>query len=271
MGTTTVITSDAVTQLEADVTELTTKLNGVIIQYNKVQADMTLNKLAIDELKTEFNLAEADLTNHTGKIDTLISDVKTGTNNHTSKIDSLITDVGKIGTLVTDVTSLKNKITSGYTATQTTGGGDADDSILERLSNLDQDFKELSDHYQNHVTKPYDDSSYGHSSTGRSGNRGGGGGVGTPSTDRYIDIDEASTTSEGAATSSGTASGASSGTASDGSHTLILPTRDDSVSTDEATVTPSYSTGTVKVLTLGKKGEIRGKKLARQTLNRLRK
>ena len=250
MGTTTVITSDAVTQLEADVTELTTKLNGVIIQYNKVQADMTLNKLAIDELKTEFNLAEADLTNHTGKIDTLISDVKTGTNNHTGKID----------TLIDDVEALTNKITSGYTATQTTGGGDADDSILERLSNLDQDFKELSEHYQYHVTNVYDHGTYGHDSGGRSGNRGGGGGIGVP-TDRYIDITAASTASTGAAASSGTASGTSSGTGDD-----------TSVNADPTTgMGLSYSTAATKVITIGTKGEIRGKRLARQTLNRLRK
>ena len=218
MGTATVITSNALTDLEDDVTELTTKLNGVIIQYNKVQEDMTINKDAIDDIKLK-------ITNHKGKIDTLI----------------------------TDMTGVKNKITSGYTASQTTGGGDADDSILERLSNLDQDFKELSEHYQYHITNVYDHGTYGHDSGGRSGNRGGGGGIGVP-TDRYIDITAASTSSTGSADESTAATNDVSGLADE--HDII---------------TPSYSTGATKVITIGTKGEVRGKRLARQTLNRLRK
>ena len=75
MGTTTVITSSAVTQLEADITDLTLKLNGVIIEYNKVQADMTTNLVAINALKTQFNFAESDLTNHKGKINSLTSQI----------------------------------------------------------------------------------------------------------------------------------------------------------------------------------------------------
>ena len=225
MGTATVITSNALTDLEDDVTELTTKLNGVIIQYNKVQEDMTINKDAIDDIKLK-------ITNHKGKIDTLI----------------------------TDMTGVKNKITSGYTASQTTGGGSNSDAILERLSNLDQDFKELSEHYQYHVTNVYDHGTYGHDSGGRSGNRGGGGGIGVP-TDRYIDITAASTASTRAAASSGTASGTSSGTGAD-----------TSVNADPTTgMGLSYSTAATKVITIGTKGEIRGKRLARQTLNRLRK
>ena len=75
MGTQTIITTNAIEQLEDDISELTAKLNGVITEYNLVQADMTSNKTAIDQLKTQFNLAESDLTNHKGKIDTLIIDV----------------------------------------------------------------------------------------------------------------------------------------------------------------------------------------------------
>ena len=70
MGTEKIITTSANEQLEDDLTELTTKLNSVITQYNLVQADMTTNKTAIDQLKTQFNFAEADLTDHKGKIDT---------------------------------------------------------------------------------------------------------------------------------------------------------------------------------------------------------
>ena len=181
-----IMQSQDITNLEDDVKQLNDKLNALILEFNKCSDD------------TETNAA---------KITTLITDV----NDHKTKIDTLITDVGKIGTLVTDVTSLKNKITSGYTASQTTGGGSNSDAILERLSNLDQDFKELSEHYQYHVTNVYDHGTYGHDSGGRSGNRGGGGGIGVP-TDRYIDITAASTASTGAAASSGTASGTSSGT-----------------------------------------------------------
>jgi hypothetical protein len=254
MGTQTIITTNAIEKLEDDISELTVKLNGVINEYNKVQADMTTlleTNGIIDQLKTQFNLAESDLTNHKGKIDTLIADVKTGTNNHTGKID----------TLIDDVEALKDKITSGYSASQATGGGSASDAILKRLSALDEDYKELSDHYQNHVTNTYNHSTYGHSSGGRSGTRSSGGNLG----DRYIDITEASIASEG------NASGTSSGTASDGSAAITAVTNDDSTSTANASVIPSYASVAQNVVTLGNKGEVKVRKLARQTLNRLRK
>jgi hypothetical protein len=152
--------------------------------------------------------------------------------------DDTETNSGKITTLITDVTSLKNKITSGYTATQTTGGGSASDAILKRISDLDADYKVLSEHYNGHLTSHPATGS----GTGRSGSRTGGGVIGAP-TDRYIDID------------------ATTGTGSDTSVNAVPTTG----------MGLSYSTVATKVITIGTKGEIRGKRLSRQTLNRLRK
>ena len=134
MGTEKIITTSAIEQLEDDLTELTTKLNSVITQYNLVQADMTTNKTAIDQLKTQFNFAEADLTDHKGKIDTLI----------------------------TDVEDINDKISDGYTPT-TSGepsgtNASANDSILLRLERLDTDFVALNNKFDGHQAGQYDGS-----------------------------------------------------------------------------------------------------------------
>jgi hypothetical protein len=223
MGTTTVITSDAVTQLEADVTELTAKLNGVITQYNLVQADMTTNKTAIDSLKTQFNLAESDLTNHKGKIDTLI----------------------------TDVEDINDKISDGYTpATSGSNHGTSGDSILLRLERLDTDFVNLDNRLQGHMAGNYTSTQVHNVGSPGSGRTGG-------SSDNLNGITALGTPTTGAA--------------ADNSSAITAGTADQSASTASASVTPSYTTGATKVITLGAKGEVRARKLARQTLNRLRK
>ena len=220
MGTATVITSNALTDLEDDVTELTTKLNGVIIQYNKVQEDMTTNKNAIDDIKLK-------ITNHKGKIDILI----------------------------TDVEDINDKISDGYSPATTDGEASATDSILFRLERLDSDFLAIDTKFDTHQANSYSSQhSTGSSSSGRTA-------PGTGS-DTLNGINAL------ASPTTGTASGNSSGTADDSD----AATRDDSTSTAEHNIiTPSYSTGAEKVITIGTKGEIRGKRLARQTLNRLRK
>ncbi len=181
MGTSSIdlMQSQDITQLETDVAQINTKLNALIVEFNKCSDDTTTNK---------------------GKIDDLL-----------------------------------DKISDGYTASQTTGTGSASDAILERLSDLDADYKKLSDDFDTHlINHPASGSG-----SGRSGTRNSGGSLG----DRSIDI--TATTGEGA---------------------------DTSVSANPTTnMGLSYSTAETKVITIGAKGEIRGKRLARQTLNRLRK
>ena len=225
MGTEKIITTSAIEQLEDDLTELTTKLNSVITQYNLVQADMTTNKTAIDQLKTQFNFAEADLTDHKGKIDTLI----------------------------TDVEDINDKISDGYTPT-TSGepsgtNASANDSILLRLERLDTDFVALNNKFDGHQAGQYDGSGIhntGSSSSSRTG-----------SSDYLNGINPLAS--------------ATTGTAADNSAAITAGTADQSSSTSEASVTPSYTTDAQRVVTLGNKGEIKARKLARQTLNRLRK
>ena len=215
MGTQTIITTNAIEQLEDDISELTAKLNGVITEYNLVQADMTTNKTAIDQLKTQFNLAESDLTNHKGKIDTLIIDV----NNIEAKIGN----------------------SSNYSADHSGNtNGNATDPILDRIQELDEEFVGL----ENYVRSQH---------SGRSSGRGG----------SCTDIDELNSISALSTTSSGNAS--------DGSAAITAGTADQSSSTSVASVTPSYATDAQRVVTLGNKSEIKARKLARQTLNRLRK
>ena len=113
-----------------------------------------------------------------------------------NKLNAAVT---KINTLITDMGNVKDKIQANYTASAT-GGGPASDAILKRLSDLDSDYKALSDHYQQHVTNAYNNSTYGHGSGGRSGNRGGGGSIGV-NTDRYTDLSTATVSSTGSANS----------------------------------------------------------------------
>lgn len=120
-----------------------------------------------------------------------------------AQITTLQNDVAelttKLNAVVADIATLKDKISSGYTASQTTGGGSSTDAILKRLSDLDDDYKQLSDHYQQHVINTYNHATYGHGTGGRTGNRGGGGSIGV-STARYIDIDSPTSTSTNAST-----------------------------------------------------------------------
>jgi ElaB/YqjD/DUF883 family membrane-anchored ribosome-binding protein len=170
MGTEAIaFSSSDITALQNDVNELNTKLNALIVEFNKCSDDTTINK---------------------GKINDLL-----------------------------------DKISDGYSATQTTGTGAATDSILTRLSHLDEDYKNLSDDVDGLMTG------------GRTASRGSGGTAGQ----RSIDI--TATTGTGV---------------------------DTSVNASSASVTGTYGTGD-SVVTLGSKGEIKARKLARKTLNSLRK
>ena len=178
MGTSAIssLSTSDITALQDDVNELNTKLNALIVEFNKCSDDTTTNK-------------------------------------------------GKIDTLITDMTGVKNKISDNYTATTGSGGGLASDSILKRLHDLDQDFVDL----DNSIN------------SGGTASRGGG-------TSSYTlnDISSISTSSTG--------------------------TGDDtSVNAGSSSVTGSYGAAETKVITIGAKGEVRAKRLARQTLNRLRK
>tara|TARA_R110002020_G_scaffold10276_1_gene39578 strand:- start:637 stop:1281 length:645 start_codon:yes stop_codon:yes gene_type:complete len=214
MGTSAVdlMQSSDIAQLQTDVTELNTKLNALIIEFNKCSDDTTTN---------------AD------------------------KITSLINDVGDIN----------DKISLGYVATTipNSGDGSAADSILTRIQDLDGDFVALEGKVDTHIghspgLQGVKDSagnniliyasmtsSHPHSGTGASSNRGGGaGGILIP----VEDLDAASSSGSG---------------------------DDTSVNASSSSVGGVYSTAAVKVLTLGSKPEARARKLARKTLNRLRK
>lgn len=159
----------------------------------------------------------------------------------TTKLNAVVTDVGtikgKVDTLITDMGNVKDKIQANYTAS-VTGGGSASDAILKRLSDLDNDYKALSDHYQLHVTNAYNDSTYGHQSGGRTGNRGGGGGLNS----RYTDLSTATVSSTGSVTQ--TASNAST--------------------------TGTFNTSTTNVVTIETDSATRAREVARSTLTRLR-
>ena len=211
MGTTSIssLSTSDITALQDDVNELNTKLNALIVEFNKCSDDTTTNK---------------------GKIDTLITDIKTGTNNHTSKIDTLITDMTAMQTRVS------GSYSPGNSGESTSTHGNASDPILLRLERLDEDYVNI----ENYVRGKH---------TGRSTGRGSGATI-----TALNSLTAVSTASTGAA------SGTSSGT---GDNT--------SINTTSSSVTGSYGSAATKVITIGAKGEVRGKRLARQTLNRLRK
>ena len=228
MGTATVITSDDIEELETDVSELNTKLNGVITQYNLVQADMTTNKAAIDEIKEEHNKIKSDM---------LIS-------------------VPLINELKADVGALRTQINGSYTGGDTSGGGSSDDSILDRLKILHDNVATLDGMLENHRKVEGGDNAH----PGPGGISGGGTGQNPPGEegDGMVDLDQSAALT---ATS----------TAVDTSATLALNTNDDSGAAVPSVVGGVYSTSEQNVLTIGTKGEKRARRLARKTLNRLRK
>tara|TARA_Y100000593_G_scaffold71205_1_gene130740 strand:- start:554 stop:1096 length:543 start_codon:yes stop_codon:yes gene_type:complete len=172
------LSASDISDLQDDVNELNTKLNALIVEFNKCSDDTTTNK-------------------------------------------------GKIDRLITDVNNIETKISGNYTAGNT-GSGSASDSILKRLHDLDDDIKELDDD----ITSFH---------AGRSAHRGGG-----SSSTSTIDLS--------ALTATGTGTG-----------------DDTSVNATSSSVTGTYGAASSSVVTLGNKGEIKARKLARQTLNRLRK
>ena len=174
-----VMQSEDIEQLQTDVSELETKLNALIIEFNKCSDDTTTNK-------------------------------------------------GKIDTLITDMTAVNTKISGSYTATTCSGGGSASDSILKRLHDLDLDFVAV----DNLV------SGYHSQNTARGG--------GSSNSSQMNDISAVSTSSTGT-----------------GDNT--------SVNASPASVEATYTSAPSKVITVGTKGEIRARQLARKTLNSLRK
>jgi hypothetical protein len=168
-----------------------------------------------------------------------ITALQNDVNELNTKLNALIAEFNKCSDDTTvnagKIDVLLDKISDGYTATQTTGTGSASDAILERLSDLDADYKKLNDDFDTHLTSH---PATGSGGSGRSGSRSSGGNLG----DRSIDI--TATTGVGA---------------------------DTSVNANDASVTGSYGAAETKVITIGAKGEVRARRLARQTLNRLRK
>ena len=168
-----------------------------------------------------------------------ISDLQDDVNELKNKLNALIAEFNKCSDDTTTnkakIDDLISKVSGGYTATQTTGGGANTDSILERLSNLDTDFSALSTHYDGHLDN------HPGSSSGNGG-RGGFRDDGGAQSGRAIDLNAL------------TGAGA-----------------DTSVNASTASVNGVYGAASSSVVTLGDKGEIKVRKLARQTLNRLRK
>ena len=289
-----VLTASDIQQLQDDVSELTTKLNGLVIQYNKVSSDMTLNKDIIDDVLSEFSQVVADM----GTNKNTINEAKATVNTIKSNMG---TNKDMINQLKTDVEALRDKISGNYSQTVTSGGGSEDDSILKRLHDLDTDVVELDGLIANHMNvqtywqelNVITSVNFGASSTttgtvlcqvlsgtgydnefrhaqgsgGRSSSRGEGSGA--AGSNPMIDIDEADeTTVTGTALDSSVAvggSGASDSSAVDG------PALDTGINAAEAIgVEATYTTSPVSVISLTDTGARRAKKLVRKTLNTLR-
>ena len=156
-----------------------------------------------------------------------------------NKLNALIAEFNKCSDDTTTnkgkIDDLLDKISDGYTASGGNAGGATTDSILTRMQRLDEDFTELEIKFKTHMEGTYLAQHSGSHSSGRSA----GGSTNTPG--------------ELYALTALTGTGA-----------------DTSVNANDASVTAEYGTGG-SVVTLGSKGEIKARKLARQTLNRLRK
>ena len=179
MGTSAIssLSTSDITALQDDVNELNTKLNALIIEFNKCSDDTTTNK-------------------------------------------------GKIDTLITDMTAIQARVSGSYSPSHSGGSnaGSASDSILLRLERLDDDFTSLGSTVLAHITNY----------------------AGRTSSDPLNSLTEVSTSAAGSGD-------------------------DTSVNATSSSVTGSYGAAETKVITIGAKGEVRARKLARQTLNRLRK
>ena len=166
-----------------------------------------------------------------------ICDLHDDVNELETKLNALIAEFNKCSDDTTTnkakIDDLISKVSGGYTATQQTRGGANTESILETLSYID--FSALSTHYDGHLDN------HPGSSSGNGG-RGGFRDDGGAQSGRAIDLNAL------------TGAGA-----------------DTSVNASTASVNGVYGAASSSVVTLGDKGEIKARKLARQTLNRLRK
>ena len=181
---------------------------------------------------SEIEQLQTDVTELNTKLNALIIEFNKCSDDTTTNAD-------KITSLINDVGDINDKISSGYAPSQqaNSGDGSAADSILTRIQDLDGDFVQLEGKVDLHIAL----TSTAHTGGGSSSNRGGGaGGILIP----VEDLD--------AASSSGTGD-------------------DTSIHAAPSSVGGVYTTAPIKVLTLGNKPEARARKLARKTLNRLRK
>ena len=155
----------------------------------------------------------------------------------------------KLNSLITEVSALSDKIGLNYTpATSGNGSGGSHgastDPILLRLERLDTDLQDLETKVSNHV------------GTG-----------GSPLVDKNNVMFWAATSNTGAHGSSPSYSPGRTGSGSSNLNGITAPT----VATSAASITGTYSDEEVKVISIKPKSETRARKLARKTLNSLRK
>lgn len=151
----------------------------------------------------------------------------------------------KLNSLITEVSALSDKIGLNYTpATSGSSHGSSTDPILLRLERLDADLQDLETKISNHV------------GTG-----------GSPLVDANNVMFWAATSNTGAHGSSPSYSPGRTGSGSSNLNGITAPT----VATSSASITGTYSDEEVKVISIKPKSETRARKLARKTLNSLRK
>jgi len=151
----------------------------------------------------------------------------------------------KLNSLITEVSALSDKIGLNYTpATSGSSHGSSADSVLLRLERLDTDLQNLETKISNHI------------GTG-----------GSPLFDKNNVMFWAATSNTGAHGSSPSYSPGRTGSGSSNLNGITAPT----VATSAASITGTYSDEEVKVISIKPKSETRARKLARKTLNSLRK
>ena len=141
MGTSKVITTSGITQLEADVNELKDKLNALVTQFNLLQSDMTTNANAIDaiELKVTGSYTAQNLSGASGSAsDSILKRLQdldsaiTSIANNVSSGGSGMTRTGSSGTTtrlqdITGLTALSADNASSTSSASVTGSYSSDD------------------------------------------------------------------------------------------------------------------------------------------------
>ena len=294
MGNVTITGIQDLTKLEADVSELESKLNGVIdqfrilteewtddnkvllnelrTQYNKAELDISSHATLINSLKTQYNFVQADMTTNRAAIQTLNTKYNNAKSDITELRNKVVTSTSLVNNLRTDLLEVQDLITKDEdSGTYSEPGSPSERGILAKI-------KRIEDKCMLILTYGLEyNSDDGYLHTRLSLNPGSASVTVDPNsselsiTSTSALTDPAGQTSTTVTDTTADQSTAGSGTAADTCQTVGQESADGSIATSNASVDASYSLDIATVVSIDSEvAQKRAKQLSRKTLNKLR-